>query len=884
MEKKGNLIWRVVAVAVLLCALVPVAFSTGAEAATAPVTHLNPVPQYLSDITYPLIMGNLTGTARVATGRSLAMVTMQIKYTHNATTYYWDGTTWTWTESFINTSNVTASLWTPQYDFYKDDQLPVTSNLTDGYTYTIIAQAADNAAIKDSTGSSRSFIYDTTHPVNGNFTAVGNANVSNLLVKWNASTLNTITGVCSDTTPGKIAKVQVSIWQDSNDNGAYDTGEYSWDGTRWIDNGATPAIVTASLTGTTTWTLSTTSVAWTHNASYGVSARAIDWTGNEAAWVSHNFLYAKSITSSSTVPVINIDTLPAYFQSASLQAITGVANASVNKSINISAVNIQDNTNGYWWNGSAFTTTDENTWLNATEVNGSFDTSRQVDWSFDTSAVIWTSGNTYKIKAKAVQNLSGTAQQTITSPQTVICDDVAPVTDRIIIPVQYTYLGDDTIIDSLTSVRGTCADTTGGSADGLLNSVQIRIQNIGTGYYWSGTTWDSAVHWLTVSGTTDWTLNTELVTWEHMNYYQIIARGEDSAGNIESPTTAAEFVFVRDLDNPVTPTPTPTSTPTINTTIGNISDYVLSLTAINGTADASSTVTGVLVQINRSSDRYCWNGISWLNASIWIAATATGGAFGGTTANWTINASTTPDLPEFVNGSTYYIYAKAYSGSTNDSTPATEHFTIGVAPTPTPTPTLTPTPTPTPVPTPTPTPSMTASGTIGASGGILTTSDGKIKITFPAGAFATNQIVTIAPSTCKPSEGKFTVGTTCFKVTPDSALDAAVTICVKYSATDKSRADGDTTLLTLGYYGSDSKWHECSNVEVTSTEICGTTSHLSDWAVLVKEKSEGWAWYYWVLIGIGGLIVLLAIVLLVVLPKRRDQGDVPSDSLVDDQF
>ena len=555
MKKGVSWIWRLVAVAVLLCALVPVAFSAGAEAATPPSTYLNPLPQYLNASTYDLVINNgvtgISGTARAATGLSVDHVAIQISYVNASHTYYWNGSAFSWTQTAINTTTL-VSPWIPQYDFDKTDQLPQISDLTDGYTYTITAWAVDNTFVRDSTGTSISFIYDVTAPVNGNFTAVGNANVSNLSVKWNASTLDSISGVCSDTAPGQIATVQVSIWKDSDDDGLYAAGEYSWDGTAWVNNGATPAIVTASLTSSTSWTLSTTSVAWTHNASYGVCARVIDKASNPASgtgWVYHNFSYAKSITSSSTAPVIIVDTLPAYFQSTSLQAITGVSNASVNKSVNITAVSIQDFTAGGVWNGSGFDiTTSSPIWINATAVNGAFDTDRQVDWSFNTSTVPWADGHTYQVTAKAVQNTSATSSgtTTVSSIQTIVCDDTPPLTSTIVIPSKSTYLSHDNasfVFDSLSSISGTCSDA------GQLNSVEVAIlQNCsGNLSTWSGTGWNTQTNWLSAVNTNSWSLNTAAVTWQHMgNYiteYTIIARGKDSAGNIEPIETLAKFYF-----------------------------------------------------------------------------------------------------------------------------------------------------------------------------------------------------------------------------------------------------------------------------------------------------------------------------------------------------
>jgi len=102
---------------------------------------------------------------------------------------------------------------------------------------------------------------------------------------------------------------------------------------------------------------------------------------------------------------------------------------------------------------------------------------------------------------------------------------------------------------------------------------------------------------------------------------------------------------------------------------------------------------------------------------------------------------------------------------------------------------------------------------------------------------------------------------------------------VEHTAADRNAAGNDLNNLTLVYYA-DGVLHEASDITVTSTTICGKTSHFSTWAVAGKTAEEGWPWWYWALIGGGAFIILLAIILLIALPKKGAQEEeIPAEEL-----
>ncbi|MDR9459972.1 MAG: hypothetical protein RI591_07520, partial [Dehalococcoidia bacterium] len=199
---------------------------------------------------------------------------------------------------------------------------------------------------------------------------------------------------------------------------------------------------------------------------------------------------------------------------------------------------------------------------------------------------------------------------------------------------------------------------------------------------------------------------------------------------------------------------------------------------------------------------------------------------------------------------------------------------------PTPTPTLTPTPTATPPP-------FQGEGIVGVSGGTVTTSDGKVGLAFPQGAFTSNTIVTIASATCRTAPAGYSVHGSCFSITTSpsvATLSKDAVISVKYSTADWNAAGKDPDRLNLAYY-SGGKWNILdTTVNTASVTASAQTDHLSDWAVLATDEGSAWQWWYALIIVLGIIIIITAIVLLVVLPKREKADEVPEDEPNGDEF
>ena len=168
-------------------------------------------------------------------------------------------------------------------------------------------------------------------------------------------------------------------------------------------------------------------------------------------------------------------------------------------------------------------------------------------------------------------------------------------------------------------------------------------------------------------------------------------------------------------------------------------------------------------------------------------------------------------------------------------------------------------------------PPFEGEGTVGVSGGTVTTGDGKVSLEFPAGTFTSDTIVTIKSASCRTAPEGYTVQNTCFSITTSPSLaelakDAIIK--VKYSFTDWNEAEYDRDRLKLAYY-SGREWNLLATT-VASGTVSAHTDHLSDWAVLTREDGSAWQWWYTLAIALGALIIIGAISsLLVLLMARR---------------
>ncbi|MFA5374409.1 MAG: hypothetical protein WC455_01430 [Dehalococcoidia bacterium] len=911
MKKRFNLTWRIMVALILVLSLVPALIATtgGVALAAAPTVWLDPIPAFVNTAGVP---ATFSGTSLATAPRSVMDVLIQIKFydSVSAMWLYWDGrlavqdwTTISDSYNYAEAANLIPGVWGTQTDWTWDGTgthvLPAAADLTDGLTYTVTVWAMDDNLDKSSPVT-RSFIYDATLPSGSAIQVIGDATLAG---GWVATTISTISGIAKDTAPGQVGQVQISI----DDT----TAGVGWDGTNW---GGVGQYIIAS--GTTSWSMTTSTnpalPTWTSGHAYTVTIHVFDKAGNQEALPAPTqaFTYNKIPAAGLAV---TMDTLPSYMRSASFVSVTGSSKASGTLNTIIDGwVKIYNNAARFWNDGTpAWEVGDPDIWNQAFPQDLAWaapPAGEQIEpWTYDiinVPAPNWPTvqdGYTYTITARIEESTLAKANS---ASQSIVIDDTVPINTLITQMGITTYLAPGPTVFQGSAyealVQGTSTDNTGGVANGKLGNVRITITDTTAGTSWTGLAWGAPTNLFATpkdgsfnSNSEGWKLTSSttpaLPYWMHAHQYVITALAIDAAGNPEAAPATLTFWYVKDLSGTapvVTPTPVPTATPAPTVTPtpgpGGLTCFVTSPAAgnlssgpasINGTASATGTVTGVKVRVFNVSSGLYWNGSAWIAT----LAMADSPAATGTT-DWSYST-----LPTWGEGSSYQVVAQATDG-TNTQDSSTVTFGIGVAPvtptptpaptaTPTPAPTATPAPTPTPTPAPTATPSTSGSGSIGTSGGTVATGDGKIEVEIPAGAFDSATTVTITSATCHGGTDDFVVGSTCFSVTPDGDIDGTVTICVELSSYDLSLGDN----LTLGYWA-DSTWNEASNITISGNTICGETDHLSDWAVLNKT-SEGWPWWVWVLIGAGAFIIVLAIVLLIVLPKKGSKEEVPAEEL-----
>ncbi|MGD1004399.1 MAG: hypothetical protein ABR887_03160 [Methanoregulaceae archaeon] len=124
---------------------------------------------------------------------------------------------------------------------------------------------------------------------------------------------------------------------------------------------------------------------------------------------------------------------------------------------------------------------------------------------------------------------------------------------------------------------------------------------------------------------------------------------------------------------------------------------------------------------------------------------------------------------------------------------------------------------------------------------ILSSSDGRFTINFPAGAVLSNVNVALKPITkdqlpAAPESAK--LGSTCFQVDGLSGLlSKEAKVQVKYSSADLDAAGGDASKLVLSRYDeSDGKWTLLkTDVDKGAMILSTTTNRFSIWTVMVSS-------------------------------------------------
>lgn len=141
--------------------------------------------------------------------------------------------------------------------------------------------------------------------------------------------------------------------------------------------------------------------------------------------------------------------------------------------------------------------------------------------------------------------------------------------------------------------------------------------------------------------------------------------------------------------------------------------------------------------------------------------------------------------------------------------------------------------------------SLSGTGLVTSTGGLVSTTDDRVKLGFYAGAVSGDTVVTIEPLVLSGTtpEG-FKLGETMFSVkavtngTNITEFQGLVNVWVKYSSGDLEQANQNPLLLQLAYWTRTSGWVTLeTHVDSKAGVAYASTSHLGYWAVITPSTA-----------------------------------------------
>ena len=380
------------------------------------------------------------------------------------------------------------------------------------------------------------------------------------------NTLTDISGTASDT-PSSSGLSEVCIVIKRMIDDSY------WNGIDWVSGE-----VWLSTEGTSSWTFDSQAVTWTTGTEYNIRSRALDNASNiEIPGPGIRFIFDGSDpTSIITHPVDETYLNELYTISGSAFDTGGAGLSKVELNI------LRTNDTRYW---------DGNKWSKSPEILQATGTE---EWSFDSSAVIWSSDTKYTVRSRATDHAGNIEMP---APGNVFYMDLDKPTSTIDIPINNSY------INKLDSISGRALDT-GGSC---LSNVNLSILRKSDMKCWNGVDWSPENTWLPVEGGTDWSYDATEVPWTSNTEYMISSRASDHAKNIEIPDGGIVFLF--DSETPESDIGYPLHNSCLN-----------ELVTIYGTAydTGGSGLKTLEISIKRISDDNYWRGSSWRTGEFWI--------------------------------------------------------------------------------------------------------------------------------------------------------------------------------------------------------------------------------------------------------------------------
>ncbi|MBI2931619.1 MAG: Ig-like domain repeat protein, partial [Planctomycetes bacterium] len=395
---------------------------------------------------------------------------------------------------------------------------------------------------------------------------------------------------------GSVASVAVTVQRSSD--------TLYWTGAGW------GALTWLTATGTTTWAYTFTPA---DGETYAIQSSATDSAGNpETAFGGSSFTY-DTTEPNSTVTTSGMQSSGTYGG-----AIAGTASdgASGIASVQLS---VQRSSDGLYWDGGAWGAAQA--WLAAAGTT---------NWTYGFAPA---NGATYTVQSRATD---GAGNQETTPGSSTFSYNISGPDSAILTSGLYGVAG-------WTGTISGSATTTGGAS---VATVEITIQRVSDGLYWTGAAW-GAITWLAAGGTTSWSYAFTPADGES---YQVQSAATDSFANTETSFGSGSFSY----DGA-----TPTST---ITTSGTYTAGTWSMMIQGTAADTFSGIGGVDVRVQRTSDGLYWNGLAWTAAPAWLFATGT--------TSWVL-----PFTPTEL--AWYQVESRARDGAGNvQSAPSTSTFMV----------------------------------------------------------------------------------------------------------------------------------------------------------------------------------------------------------------
>ncbi|MFI5361788.1 MAG: hypothetical protein ACHQ49_07440, partial [Elusimicrobiota bacterium] len=530
------------------------------------------------------------------------------------------------------------------------------AQITNAHSYTITAQAADNAGNVQGSpysvpSSSRSFTVDKNPPTAGFLVPANNQAYQSSALDGGSALNGTASDAESSQYSGAaIASGSISLWYLSGGT------SYYWTGTQFYS----PVVSSAqwvSVNNTTSWSMVFTGTNWVDNQQYYAMVRmndnALDVSGapngnqtsvfnpgqNEVAFIVNN-----------NAPVSAVINPPASGFIQNLAGISGISNVHLPGAALSFRVWYVVGASSYYWTGSGWNAAAGVATQLPVQVIGSTGT---VAWLYPGNVVgqntpTITGGMTDDTSfGLAIQGLDPAGNLETPTTVQVILDRVGPLMS-LTAPSTTTLYYDAATLPA--TISGTATDFPAGVA-----VVGLQINDQTDGLRWNGTSFVSpavSTGYLIAIATNPWSYPAP--AWIPNKQYQLVARSTDNAGNLSQTYSTATFIYdVR--------------APTATIAIPNQSNYAFGQpTTLSGTAfdwdnggEVMSGLASVSVAVECSIGASCagtyWTGGSFSGGLQYRSASTTT----ATTATWTYPGTTADSLPSFQNGYTYVVSAHA---------------------------------------------------------------------------------------------------------------------------------------------------------------------------------------------------------------------------------